>query len=222
MTAFADQAVIALDNAAQQQLARRLDVYQDRDRIARDLHDLVIQRVFAAGLALQSLLPRMTELEARHRVQAVVSQLDDTVRDIRTTIFDLNTTGGAEHGESLRRRLLDLVTEGCGDTLRPTVRMSGAVDSLVTGELAADVEAVVREAVSNAARHSGGSHVTVTLDVADEVVVEVLDDGGGIDDRAARSGLRNVEERARRHGGTATIARQQEGGTLLRWSAPLG
>jgi signal transduction histidine kinase len=221
VTAFADQAGVALDMAARQRLARQLDVYEDRDRIARDLHDLVIQRVFAAGLALQSLLPRVTDAEARRRVQAVVRQLDDTVRDIRTTIFDLHTTDSADHDESLRRRVLDVVTETATDILQPTVRMSGAVDSLVTGELAADVEAVVREGVSNAARHSGAPHVTVTLDVADDVVVEVVDDGRGIDERAARSGLRNLEERARRQGGRASVKALPDGGTRLRWSAPL-
>jgi signal transduction histidine kinase len=99
--------------------------------------------------------------------------------------------------------------------------MSGAVDSLVTGELAAEVEAVVREAVSNAARHSGGKHVTVTLDVADEVVLEVVDDGRGIDARAARSGLRNLEARARKRGGDVTVEPLPDGGTRLRWCVPL-
>ncbi|SFE86598.1 GAF domain-containing sensor histidine kinase [Blastococcus tunisiensis] len=221
IAAFADQASAALDNAARQRLARQLDVYEDRDRIARDLHDLVIQRVFAAGLALQSVLPRVSDAEVRHRVQGVVGQLDETVRDIRTTIFDLHTTDSVEREESLRRRILDIVTATARDVLQPTVRMSGAVDSLVTGELAADVEAVVREAVSNAARHSGGRHVTVTLDVADDVVVEVVDDGQGIDERAARSGLRNLEQRARRRGGDATVEPLPDGGTRLRWHAPL-
>ena len=221
ISTFADQATVALDKAARQQVARQLDVYEDRDRIARDLHDLVIQRVFAAGLALQSVLPRVGDAEVRRRVQGVVRQLDDTVRDIRTTIFDLQTTDAGEHPESLRRRVLDIVNESTTDDLKPTVRMSGAVDSLVTGELAADVEAVVREAVSNVARHSGGSHVTVTLDVADDVVVEVVDDGVGIDERAARSGLRNLEERARRRGGGLTVAAMPDGGTQLRWFAPI-
>jgi signal transduction histidine kinase len=221
VTAFADQAALALDKAARQRLARQLDVYEDRDRIARDLHDLVIQRVFAAGLALQSLLPRVGEAEARRRIQGVIGQLDDTVRDIRTTIFDLQTTDSAEHPDSTRRRVLDIVTGTAGESLQPTVRMSGAVDSLVTGELAADVEAVVREAVSNVARHSGATHVTVTLDVADEVVVEVVDDGRGIDERGARSGLRNLEERARRRGGAASVERLADGGTRLRWCVPV-
>jgi signal transduction histidine kinase len=221
VTAFADQASVALDMAARQRLARQLDVYEDRDRIARDLHDHVIQRVFAAGLALQALLSRVDDPQARGRVQSVIRQLDDTVRDIRTTIFDLQTTDAAGSGESLRRRLLDIVNETAQGVLQPTVRMSGAVDSLVTGELAADVEAVVREGVSNAARHSGGGHVTVTLDVADDVVVEILDDGRGLDPKAARSGLRNLEQRARRHGGEAAVETLADGGARLRWSAPL-
>lgn len=220
LTAFADQATIALDMAARQQVARQLDVYEDRDRIARDLHDLVIQRVFAAGLALQSVIPRVPDADARSRIRGVIGQLDDTVRDIRTTIFDLHSTG-SDNERSTRRRVLDIVTETAGELLRPTVRMSGAVDSLVTDELAADVEAVVREGVSNAARHSGARHVTVTLDVSDQVLVEVIDDGRGIDERAARSGLRNLEERARRRRGQAMIEALPDGGTRLRWSAPL-
>ncbi|MBW8767995.1 MAG: histidine kinase, partial [Geodermatophilales bacterium] len=221
VTAFADQASVALDMAARQRLARQLDVYEDRDRIARDLHDHVIQRVFAAGLALQSVLPRMSDAQVRSRVQAVIGQLDETVRDIRTTIFDLHTTDAVDSGESLRRRLLDIVTETAGSVLKPTVRMSGAIDSLLTGELAADVEAVVREGVSNAARHSGAGHVTVTLDVTEDVVVEIVDDGRGIDPRAARSGLRNLEQRACRHGGEAAVEPLPDGGTRLRWSARL-
>ena len=155
-------------------------------------------------------------------MQGVVAQLDDTVRDIRTTIFDLHTTDSAEHADSLRRRVLDIVTETAGDGMQPTVRMSGAVDSLVTGELAADVEAVVREAVSNAARHSGGRHVTVTLDVADEVVRR----GGrrrprhrraGRPQRAAQPGAARPPARRRRR----PVEPLPDGGTRLRWSAPL-
>jgi signal transduction histidine kinase len=220
ISTFADQATVALDKAAQQGVARQLAVYEDRDRIARDLHDLVIQRVFAAGLALQSLLPRVRDTEVRRRVQGVVQQLDDTVRDIRTTIFDLQTAHGNESSQSLRRRVLDIVGESCGDVLKPTVRMSGAVDSLVTGDLGADVEAVVREAVSNASRHARAGHVTVTVDVADEVVVEVVDDGCGIDARGARSGLRNLEQRGRARGGGLSVQALPDGGTRLRWFAP--
>ncbi|MGY1666706.1 GAF domain-containing protein [Geodermatophilus sp. SYSU D00696] len=217
--AFADQTAIALDLAAQQRLARQLDVYEDRDRIARDLHDHVIQRVFAAGLGLQSVLPRVGDPQAQRRIREVVAQLDETVRDIRTSIFDLHTTDPSEEA-GLRRRVLDTVAGTAGD-LESTVRTSGAVDSLVTGDLATDVVAVAREAVSNAARHSGARHVTVTLDVGDEVVLEVVDDGRGIDARAARSGLRNLEERATRRGGGLAVEALPDGGTRLRWWAPL-
>ncbi len=216
---FADQVSVALDLAVQQRLARRLDVYEDRDRIARDLHDHVIQRVFAAGLTLQSVVPRIADPQVQHRIRDVVRQLDDTVRDIRTSIFDLHTTDQPDDG-GLRRRVLDTVAGTAGD-LESTVRTSGAVDTLVTGELATDVVAVVREAVSNAARHSGARHVTVTLDVGGEVLLEVVDDGRGIDARTARSGLRNLEDRATRRGGGLTVTRLAEGGTRLRWWAPL-
>jgi signal transduction histidine kinase len=218
---FADQVALALDMAARQRIARQLDVYEDRDRIARDLHDHVIQRLFAAGLSLQAAATRVRDEPVRQRLCQVVDQLDETVRDIRTTIFDLHTTDGADHDDSLRRRVLDIVTSAAEPTMQPTVRMSGAVDSLVTGSLASDVEAVVREGVTNAARHSGGRHVTVTLDVADDVVVEVLDDGTGIADTVARSGLGNLARRAEARGGSASVQRVAEGGTRLRWQAPL-
>ncbi|MGY1633476.1 GAF domain-containing protein [Geodermatophilus sp. SYSU D01186] len=221
IASFADQVAVALDLAARHRLARRLDVFEDRDRIAQDLHDHVIQRVFAAGLALQSVQPRVADPQVARRIGEVIGQLDQTVRDIRTTIFDLHTTADDDRSTSLRRRVLDIVTETAGPDLQPTVRMSGAVDSLVTGSLAADVEAVTREAVSNAARHSGAGHVVVTLDVADEVVLEVVDDGRGIDPRAARSGLRNLEDRAGRRGGGVVAEAVPDGGTRLRWWAPL-
>ena len=221
ITEFADQVALALDMAERQQVARRLDVYADRDRIARDLHDHVIQRLFAAGLSLQAAATRVRDDAVQQRLRQVVDQLDETVRDIRTTIFDLHTTDGGDHADSLRRQVLDIVTETAGDALHSTVRMSGAVDSLVTGALAVDVAAVVREGVSNAARHSGAAHVTVTLDVADEVRLEVLDDGRGIDTDVARSGLRNMAERAHRWGGTSSVEPLADGGTLLRWQASL-
>ncbi|GAA4735941.1 GAF domain-containing protein [Modestobacter marinus] len=218
---FADQVALALDMAARQQVARRLDVYADRDRIARDLHDHVIQRLFAAGLSLQATATRVRDDVVGQRLRQVVDQLDETVRDIRTTIFDLHTTDDGEHAGSLRRQVLDIVTETAGEDLQATVRTSGAVDSLVTGDLAVDVAAVVREGVGNAVRHAGARHVTVTLDVADAVVVEVRDDGRGIDPTVACSGLRDLAERARRRGGESVVQPLPEGGTLVRWHAPL-
>ena len=221
ISAFADQTALALDLAAQQQAIRRTDVTEDRGRIARDLHDHVIQRVFAAGLSLQSALLRIDDAEAATRVRSAVEQLDETVRDIRTTIFDLHTSDSARDSHSLRRRLLDIVTETAGADLRPTVRMSGAIDNLVTGDLAADVEAVVREGVSNAVRHAHARAVTVTLDVSENLVVEIVDNGKGIDPEAPRSGLRSLEERARRRAGGVSVVCLESGGTRMRWHAPL-
>jgi signal transduction histidine kinase len=197
--------------------AEQLAVSADRERIARDLHDHVVQQVFAACLSLQSVLPRVADPAARRRIGEVVEQLDGTVHDLRMTIFDLH----GRDSTGLRRRLLDVVTATAGP-LSATVRMSGVVDDLVTGSLAADVEAVAREAVSNCVRHAGARHVTVTLDVTAEVVLEVADDGRGIDPRAARSGLRDLAERALRRGGGLTASPRPGGGTCLRWWAPLG
>ena len=155
VTAFADQASVALDMAARQRMARELDVYEDRDRIARDLHDHVIQRVFAAGLGLQSVLPRVTDPQAP--AGSSPSSASSTNRpghpdhDLRPADQRRPTARGQPAAAVARHRHRDRRRP-----LMPTVRMSGAIDSLVTGELAADVEAVVREGVSNAARHSGG------------------------------------------------------------------
>ncbi|MCO7222019.1 GAF domain-containing protein [Klenkia sp. PcliD-1-E] len=216
VSSFADQTALALDTAARQRVARELDVYADRDRIARDLHDVVIQRLFAAGLSLQTLLPRLADAD-RDRLAAVLDQLDGTVRDIRSTIFDLGTPVDA----GLRRRLLDVLAESSG-TLRSTLRTSGPVDTRVTGSLAADVLAVVREAASNAARHSRGTTLETTVDVAaDHLVVEVVDDGVGPQLEGARSGLRNLEERAAGHGGHLLVRARHDGGTRLRWRVPL-
>ncbi|MEI4280853.1 GAF domain-containing sensor histidine kinase [Klenkia terrae] len=219
--AFADQVALALDTAARQRVARRLDVVADRERIARDLHDHVIQRLFAAGLSLQAALPRVADDQVRVRLSRVVEQLDETVRDIRTTIYDLHDSRAVDPSAGLRRRLREVVTETAGDVLRTAVRTSGAVDSLVTGPLAADVLAVVREGVSNSARHAAARHVTVTVEVTEEVVVEVRDDGRGIDPAVARSGLRNAADRAERRGGSCVAVPLPDGGTALRWRVPL-
>jgi signal transduction histidine kinase len=218
---FTDQTARALDMAARQQLARSRDVYADRDRIARDLHDHVIQRLFAAGLALQSVLPRIDEGVPHGKVMDVVGYLDTIIRDIRSTIFDLNTTAADARDTSVRRRVLDALTESAG-TLATSLRTQGPVDALVTGSLAADVEVVVREAVSNVTRHAAASSVTATVEVdAAVVVVEVVDDGVGFAPGAARSGLVNLADRARARGGTLEIVEGPTGGSTLRWSAPL-
>ena len=164
LTSFADQATLALELGEKNRTQRQLDVFADRDRIARDLHDHVIQRLFATGLQLQSTLRRSTDPAVQHRLQQAVEELDETVRQIRTAIFDLHTTGDGAQG-GLRRQLLDTAAEtAAGSGLSPTVRMTGAVDTLVGPGVGVHATAVVREAVSNAVRHGGATAVTVTVD----------------------------------------------------------
>jgi signal transduction histidine kinase len=223
---FAEQVTLALELGEKNRAARQLDVFADRDRIARDLHDQVIQRLFATGLQLQSVLRRSSDPDVQRRVRHAVEDLDETVREIRTAIFDLHATG-LDEAASLRRLLLDTAAdaaEGCA--LVPSVRMAGAIDTLVPPEIGAHAVAVVREAVSNAVRHAGAGRVTVTVEVGGpetdgDLLVDVVDDGVGIDPAVARSGLRNLEERARACGGELVVRRQPLGGTRLSWRVPL-
>jgi signal transduction histidine kinase len=221
LISFAEQATLALEMGEKSRTRRQLDVFADRDRIARDLHDHVIQRLFATGLQLQATLRRSTDPAVGRSIQQTVEELDETVRQIRTAIFDLHTTGDGARG-GLRRRLLDTAAEAAaGSDVTPSVRMSGAVDTLVTPEIGAHAVAVVREAVSNAVRHAGGTAVTVTVEATHDLLIDVVDDGIGIDPSAARSGLCNLEERARECAGELTVQAEQLGGTRLSWRVPL-
>lgn len=218
LASFADQAAVALEFAEQQRSQRLLDVLEDRDRIARDLHDHVIQRLFVTGLTLQATMRRITEPEVAARLQTAVEQLDETVREIRTSIFDLHSTDNT----SLRRRLLDLVAGLTESTdLSPAVRMSGTVDNSVPPELAEHVEAVVREAVTNAVRHASATELTVLIDAGEDVVITVQDNGVGIPADASRSGLRNLAHRASKFGGTLAVRATEGGGACVVWRVPL-
>lgn len=221
LTSFANQAALAVELAGRQVTQREVAVLHDRDRIARDLHDHVIQRLFAAGMTLQGTLRRISSAEAKERIMRVVEQLDETVSDIRTTIFDLHSA--AETGRrSLRRQLLNTASAACAASgLSPTVRMSGPIDTLVPQEVGRHAVAVLREALSNVLRHAHATGVVVTVEVDDDLVIDVADDGVGIDREAARSGLRNLEARAARYGGSLTVDRRPEGGTRLHWQVPL-
>lgn len=221
LTSFAEQAALALELGEKNRAQRQRDVYADRDRIARDLHDHVIQRLFASGLALQSTLRRIDDAGARSRVQQAVEDLDATIREIRTSIFDLHTAGEPS-GMSLRRALLDTATEAAaGSPIVPTVRINGAVDTVVPPDVGAHAVAVVREAISNAVRHGRPTAVTLTVEAGAELVIDVLDDGVGIDPGRARSGLGNLEQRATESGGTLSVRAEPAGGTRLLWRVPL-
>ncbi|WP_231642521.1 GAF domain-containing sensor histidine kinase [Nocardia sp. NRRL S-836] len=218
LASFADQAAVALEFAEQQRSQRLLYVLEDRDRIARDLHDHVIQRLFVTGLTLQATMRRVTEPEVAARLRTAVEQLDETVREIRTSIFDLHSTDST----SLRRRLLDLVAGLTEAThLSPAVRMSGTVDNSVPPELAEHVEAVVREAVTNAVRHAEATELTVLVDAGEDVVITVRDNGIGVAVDVVRSGLRNLAHRAAQFGGTFAVRANEGGGTCVVWRVPL-
>ncbi len=221
LASFADQAALALEAAHAQRAQAMLNMLADRERIGRDLHDHVIQRLYASGMSLQGTLRLVSGQDARRRIGKVVEQLDETIRDIRTSIFELHTAGQETPG-SLRRRLLDAAAEvSAGTGLSPSVRMSGAVDTLVPSAIAEHAVAVVCEGVSNAVRHAGATTITVTAEAGDDLVIEVVDDGIGIPEGVARSGLANLEQRALACGGTVTVGTQPHGGTRLTWRVPL-
>jgi len=221
LASFADQAALAIELADKQRQQRMLDVLADRDRIAGDLHDHVIQRLFAAGMSLQGIVRRIADPSARGRVTRVVSQLDETVREIRTSIFDLHTVHDVGLG-SLRRRMLDVVAESSAGTgISPSVRISGAVDSLVPESLGEHALAALREGISNAVRHANATAITVTVEAGEDLVIDVADDGVGMPPDVARSGLRNLERRAETSGGSCVIASRPANGTRLTWRVPL-
>lgn len=218
--AFTDQAALAIQFADAQQRMRELDVLTDRNRIARDLHDHVIQRLFAAGLSLQGTVARARSSEVRQQLSEVVNELQDVVQEIRTSIFDLH--GGNGGSTRLRQRLEQVIKQHTADTgIRASLRISGPL-SVVEHDLADHAEAVVREAISNAVRHSGAETLTIEVAVADDLTIIVSDDGCGIPDNITASGLNNLAHRAEQARGTFAIARNTDDvGTRLRWAVPL-
>lgn len=189
----------------------------ERERIARDLHDHVIQRMFAVGLSLEALATRTTEAHVRQRLEQAVADVDDAIRELRASVYDLRSLSYA--GKNLRRRLSDIAAGATSPDMPVTMRVEGPVDTLVSAEVAEHVEAVIREAVSNAIRHSGGSAVTVRVTVDDEITVTVSDDGHGIAPDVSRRGLNNLVTRADACGGSCTVE-SSSAGTSVRWSAP--
>jgi signal transduction histidine kinase len=223
LTGFAGQAAVALELAQQRRTAERAALYADRDRIARDLHDLVIQRLFATGMRLDSVAARVADHQARERLLGAVEDLDGTIREIRTTIYSLQGTPRAD-AQGVRSRVLAAVESAAGDDGPATsVQFDGPVESLVDEATADQVLAVLREAISNATRHGKAGTVAIRLTVADGgLVLEVTDDGTGLPDGVHRSGLANLAERAALRGGKFEASRQPGGGTRLRWAVPLG
>ncbi|HWG92745.1 MAG TPA: histidine kinase, partial [Mycobacteriales bacterium] len=220
---FAAQATVALELAERRREAERLSVFEDRDRIARDLHDVVIQRLFATGMTLESVSRLVDRPEAAARVRGAVDDLDATIREIRSSIYALQTATVSEP-VTLRGRVLE-VLDAAAEQLgfAPALQMSGLVDTGVTPEVAEHLLAVLRESLSNAARHASASAVTVSLDVGDtDVRLVVRDDGVGVPEGGRRSGLANMSRRAVERGGSFSVGpASSAGGTEVAWSVPL-
>ncbi|MGV9245383.1 sensor histidine kinase [Streptomyces sp. NPDC003710] len=225
VTGFGNQAALALDVAEHRRDTERMVVLNDRDRIARDLHDLVIQRLFAGALSLQSTLGRVSDRpQVSERVQRVVDDLDDTIKIIRSTIYALREHDQSRRGSGLRARLVaatERATESLGFT--PALRMTGLLDTAVSADQAEQLLAVLGEALSNAVRHAHASTVDVTVEVTQtELKLRVSDNGRGIDPTVTRrSGMANLHKRAEELGGSFSASANQPSGTVVEWIVPL-
>jgi signal transduction histidine kinase len=220
VTTFAAQAGIVLELAEHRHDSERLAVLQDRDRIARDLHDLVIQRLYATGMSLQGAVPLIARPEVADRVSTAVDDLDETIREIRSAIFSLQSHTDTKRG-SLRAKILEVVEQMTVPLgLAPSLRLVGPLDEDVPGEVGEQMLGALREALSNAARHAGASSVDVTVDCGGDLVLRVRDNGRGLGQSTRRSGLANLAERARGLGGTLRVGPADGGGTDLEWRVP--
>lgn len=221
---FAAQAAIAMDRAQAQEDRASLAVLADRDRIARDLHDVVIQRLFATGLMLQSAVRRAAGAEIEDRLLGAVADLDTTIRDIRSAIFELSHDGPATALPAQIRDIAAIALPTLG--LRPDVVLEGPLESAVPDALRPDILAILMESLSNAARHASPTHIDVHVCIEGSgpdacVVIRVRDNGRGFAVPDHESGLRNMRQRALARGGTFTVESVPGEGTLVCWRAPL-
>jgi signal transduction histidine kinase len=217
--ALATAAGVAIDNARLMQRVEEVAVLEDRERIARDLHDKVIQRLFATGMTLQTLLPVAGRDDVTDRVNDAVDELDVTIREIRSTIFALQ----APAPRGLRISIFAMV-DGARELLgfSPELRIDGPIDTVVSERTAEHLLAVLQETLSNAAQHAGASQVSVTVEAGTDVVVRVTDNGKGLPTpRHDGRGLQNLEQRAATMGGNLRASRLETGGTVVEWRVPV-
>jgi nitrate/nitrite-specific signal transduction histidine kinase len=213
---------IAIENRRLHDRVRLMSVLDDRDRIARDLHDRVIQRVFAIGLTLQE-ATKLTDVDSVvQQVNRSVDELDTTITEIRTAIYEL---GGNALPGGLRHSVIELTNEMTPFLgARPEVTFRGPVDNAVPQRTADNVLAVLREALTNAGKHANATRFLVTLSTTDHVTLEVIDNGIGIDDGISRDGglgLANLRSRAERLQGVCSITPSDLGGTRVIWRVPV-
>ena len=212
---------VAIENTRLRDRLSVMSVLDDRNRIARDLHDRIIQRVYAVGMNLQGAIRLPEREQVVERVTRAVDELDTTITEIRSAIFELGETSLPA---GLRHAVLELSDE-LAPTLgaRPEVRFEGAVDNAVPQHVGDHVLAVVREGLTNAGKHSGAEHFVVNVQVTDEVTIEIVDTGRGIDLPLTKPGLglANLRDRAEKLGGTFEVHPNDGGGTRLIWSVPL-
>jgi signal transduction histidine kinase len=216
---FAGQAAIALELNDARAVQQRLGVLEDRDRIARDLHDHVIQRLFAAGLSLQSIAATVEDDTLHERLSRTVGELDETIRQIRTKIHELQE----DSSQSLRGTALAVVDQ-LAPLLpaRPDVSLIGPLDSISDEAIIADVEAVLRESLTNVTKHAHSTQVRVRIQAGKQRLhLTVMDNGVGLGHSTRRSGLDNLSRRAERQGGYLEVGDSAEGGLRLRWSIPI-
>jgi signal transduction histidine kinase len=220
---LASAAGLAIENARLHGRVMQLTVSEDRERIARDLHDTVIQRIFAVALSLQAIQGTAQDQEIGDRLQTAIDDLDDTIRQVRTTIFALEPPPMSESG--LRARALEICAEATRSLeYEPEILFMGPVDS-VPSAVGTHALAVLREALSNVARHARAHRVEVMLSAAaEELHLAVTDDGVGVPGPSERlgKGLPNMAERAEALGGSFSLTSQSAGGARVDWRVPLG
>ena len=221
VTTFAAQAGIRLKLAEHRRNAERVALLADRDRIARDLHDHVIQRLFATGMSLQGALPLMMAPAAVDRVRRAVEDLDETIRDIRAAIFTLQPREEPD-SPGVRARIVAVADSMAGSLgFAPALRLDGALDLRVPAGMAGDLLVTLREALSNVARHARATMVEVTVEAGTDLVAVVADNGVGLSGMGRWSGLSDLTRRAAALGGTLRLRPADGGGARLEWRVPL-
>jgi signal transduction histidine kinase len=217
---FAAQAGVGLELAEHRKDSERFAVFEDRDRIARDLHDLVVQRLYATGMSLEGVSARIGDSDNGRRVGDAVDALDETIKEIRSAIFALHSRP-APGEDGVRARILAVADEAA-DSLgfAPGLRMAGRLDQ-VPADAAEHLLGALREALSNAARHAHASKVEVTVEAGQELILTVSDNGIGMQPTGRSSGLANLGERAQALGGILRTSQPDGGGTTLTWRVPL-